>query len=100
MRNEELGIRNATHPLTSIRNSEFGISTHPDPSSGFALLRMTSFCFRTRMACGGGAWHPDSARIGVPGILTGSVTTEGLLSVGSASLQCGRHDKKPYGRTI
>jgi hypothetical protein len=35
----------------------------------------------------GGAWHPDSPRIGVPGILSGSVIGEGRVDVGSALLE-------------
>ena len=33
----------------------------------------------------GGAWHPDSQRIGVPGILSGSAITEGLFEFRSAA---------------
>ena len=32
----------------------------------------------------GGAWHPDSPRIGVPGILSGSAIGKGRVEVGSA----------------
>jgi hypothetical protein len=35
----------------------------------------------------GGAWHPDSPRIGVPGILSGSAFGEGRVEVGSALLE-------------
>jgi len=37
----------------------------------------------------GGAWHPDSPRIGVPGILTGSAMTARRLEVRSAALKSG-----------
>ena len=35
----------------------------------------------------GGAWHPDSPRIGVPGILSGSAIGKGRVEVGSALLE-------------
>jgi hypothetical protein len=75
-----------------IRNSEFGFPDHPPPR----LLVQASRVGGT--ACGGGAWHPDPPRVGVPGILTGSATKEVRLVVGSASLQSGRHDRHPRGR--
>ena len=35
----------------------------------------------------GGAWHPDSPRIGVPGILSGSAIGECRVEVGRALLE-------------
>ena len=37
----------------------------------------------------GVAWHPDSQRICVPGILSGSATTEGRLEARSALRETG-----------
>ena len=52
-------------------NSEFGIRNIHPPSPEQVRLRVqggwTTFS--------GGAWHPDSPRVGVPGILTGSALT-------------------------
>ena len=44
---------------------------------------------RGKGTCNGGAWHPDSHRIGVPGILSGSATIEGLLELRSAAQEPG-----------
>ena len=40
----------------------------------------------------GGAWHPDSQRIGVPGILSGSAITEGRFEFRSAAPEAGHGD--------
>jgi len=44
---------------------------------------------RDKGALNGGVWHPDSHRIGVPGILSGSATIEGLLELRSAGQEPG-----------
>jgi hypothetical protein len=61
-----------------IRNSEFGIRNSHPPSR-------TRFDRREKGAFNGGAWHPDSQRIGVPGILSVSATIEGCFETRSAA---------------
>jgi hypothetical protein len=46
----------------------------------------------------GGAWHPDSQRIGVPGILSGSTITEGRFEFRSTAPEAGHGDG--HGRGI
>jgi hypothetical protein len=46
----------------------------------------------------GGAWHPDSPRIGVPGILSGSAMGEGRDEIESALLE--RRTGNGYGNGI
>ena len=45
----------------------------------------------------GGAWHPDSQRIGVPGILSSSAITEGRFEFKSATLEAGHGDGHGHG---
>jgi hypothetical protein len=75
-----------------IRNSEFGISALRAARLSVQASRVGG------TARGGGGWHPDSPRVGVPGILTGSATKEVWLVDGSASMKCGRHCGHPHGR--
>jgi hypothetical protein len=52
---------------------------------------------RGKGALNGGAWHPDSQRIGVPGILSGRATTEGCLESRSAAPESGHGDGDGHG---
>ena len=52
---------------------------------------------RGKGAFNGGAWHPDSQRIGVPGILSGSATTEGRFESRSAAPEPGHGDGDGHG---
>ncbi len=70
-------------PLTASIISDFGFRI-----SDFSPSRPRSVR-RDKGALNGGAWHPDSQRIGVPGILSGSATIEGLLEVRSAAQEPG-----------
>ena len=63
-------------------------------------FRISNFCpqslLRSRRrgkgAFNGGGWHPDSLRLGVPGILSGSATTEGRFEFKGAALDTGHGD--------
>jgi hypothetical protein len=69
-----------THPFTGFRIQDSG------PHPRFERHNKGSF--------NGGAWHPDSQRIGVPGILSGSVTSEGGLEFRSSTQETGHGDKR------
>ena len=56
------------------------------------------FVRRDTGALNGGAWHPDSQRIGVPGILSGSTITEGRFEFRSTAPEAGHGDG--HGRGI
>ena len=72
----------AAHPPPKIRNSEFGIRNFRPPTpwnSEFRIRNAPANPDRSRERAGaltGSAWHPDSPRIGVPGILSGSALRE------------------------
>jgi hypothetical protein len=65
------------------------------PISDFGF-RISDFRPRTERqgegAFNGGAWHSDSQRIGVPGILSGSAITEGHFEIRSAAPEAGHGD--------
>jgi len=67
-------------PLTAPSISDFG-------------FRISNFRpgseLRDKGTFNGGAWHPDSQRIGVPGILSGSTITEGRFEFRSAAPDAG-----------
>jgi hypothetical protein len=82
IRNSEFGI--ATHPPTeepqiAQMDADLGIPAHPlqarrlHHKRGLRLLwQHASRVQGGWVAFSGGAWHPDSSRVGVPGILSGS----------------------------
>ena len=59
-------------------------------------FRISDFCplpeLRGKGTFNGGAWHPDSQRIGVPGILSGSAVTEGRFDFRTAAPEAGHGD--------
>ena len=75
-----------------IRNSELGMPPTASTISDFGF-RISDFRPRSKLrgngTFNGGAWHPDSQRIGVPGILSGSAVTEGHFEFRGAAPEDG-----------
>ncbi len=70
------------------------------PNSDFGF-RISDFRPRSELrgkgTFNGGAWHPDSQRIGVPGILSGSTITEGRFEFRSTAPEAGHGDGHGHG---
>ena len=81
-------------PRTVSSISDFGFRISDFRSSRPRSVR------RDKGALNGGAWHLDSHRIGVPGILSGSATLEGLFELRSATPESGHGHGDGHGRRV